>query len=324
MPQLSADGYDLLDAIGWHRFLTLNQARVLRHDDTPKVYAGPTYDLLLLLQKASLVACGRVEARGVCVHFCTAEGLRLISPEHRRDYLPSENVAVGMDYRHTYCCNEIACAFVRAARERGDEFGAFSFEHERLLRPGKGYAQVCADGILQYTIVESHAAHFPSAIVEMDRTTMPVRIADRLRAYAEIRRKPTLWKRVLPDGWPPILYVISGDKGRPKAGERNWIGDKVQSAARCARLVAYVAKAAKDEKGLRDLDIRFCSLPALVEKGPFAAIWHHPAHEFSDTNRDGKCDECGDKRSSLAHRTEAVDWCSQLLQVLPGRQAGAR
>jgi hypothetical protein len=272
--------FDILDALAWHRYLTLGQVkRLVCPWDTSRGYAGKTYDTLKALKRRGYADSGQIDARGVHIWFVTDKGLSVVPQKRRREYVPSTDVATGMDYRHTWGMNEVACAFSVAARERDDECGVLALEHEVLMRQGTGRNRIIADGILQYSICEPGSLHVTSAIVELDRKTRPGRITDRLRAYAEIKRKPSLWKRVLPDGWPTVLFVIADDpRTGPRVGERNWAGDAKASMARCNRLVAYVAVAAKNEPGLRALDMMFCPLPALIAQGPFGPIWRRPGH----------------------------------------------
>lgn len=281
-PGITTDEFLILDALAWHRYLTLGQVkRLVCPWDVSKGYAGKTYDTLKALKRRGYTDSGQIDARGVHIWFVTPKGLAVVPQKRRRDYVPSQAMAVGSDAKHSYCVNEVSIAFAKAARERDDEDAVFALEHERLLRPGTDATKVTADGILQYTgmgLTGKNSLDVAWAIVEVDRTTQFGRIANRLRAYGEIRRKPSLWKKVLPDDWPPVLFVLAAEyRPRPRVGERNWTGDPRRAQTRCDRLVAYMGEIAR-EPSLRGLDMLFCSLPALIAQGPFAPIWHRPGH----------------------------------------------
>jgi len=283
---LTTDEFNVLDALAWHRYLTLVQLRrsvpLSSGWDTSTDYRGKMYDVLHTLKQRGYADSAQIDSRGVHIWHCTDKGLAVVPDEHRRDYVPSKRMAVGHDWKHTFCLNQVGIAFSEAARERDDDCGVFALEHERLLRPGTGQAKVTADGILQYTgmgLTKPGYLDVAWAIVELDRTTSIGRIALRLRAYAEIRRKPSLWRKVIPGDWPPILFVVTADpKTGPKCGERNWPGDPDRAQARCNRLAASIGAMGASEKGLRDLEVLFCPLPQLIAQGPFAPIWRRPGH----------------------------------------------
>src|SRR4029077_5380111 len=121
---------------------------------------------------------------------------------------------------------------------------------------------------------------FHHAIVEVDRTTAPIRVAARLRAYGEIRRNRKLWERVFPS-WPTILFVVSADSQPPKVGQRHWAGDRERSRAKAVRLANYVGKLAPSVPGLQALGLLFAPPPSLSDSGPHAAIWRRPGHPES-------------------------------------------
>jgi hypothetical protein len=283
---ITNDEFDSLCALTWHRYLTLEQHKRLvplsSGWDTSRGYAGRTYDLLNSLKRRGYVNNALIDARAVRIWFATDKGLAVVPEEYKRDYVPSKRMATGSNWKHTHAVNMIAIAFSEVARARDDDCGVFALEHERLLRPGTGQAKVTADGILQYTgmgLTKPGYLDVAWAIVELDRTTSIGRIALRLRAYAEIRRKPSLWRKVIPGDWPPILFVVTADpKTGPKCGEKNWPGDPARAQARCNRLAASVGAMAEHEKGLRDLEVLFCPLPQLIAQGPFAPIWRRPGH----------------------------------------------
>jgi DNA-binding PadR family transcriptional regulator len=277
MQPLPLAEHELLEVIGWHRYLTRRQC--WKYERPQDANSRPTYALLGRLVKRGLVGSGQVDGRGVAVYFLTPAGIKALPPPLRRDYQPTAEQA-GFRYRHTWQVNEAGLAFVQAARDRGDECGPLALEHERRLRDtGDSASLLIADGILQYALQDSKTYDPRWAILEVDRRTAPGRICDRLRAYATIKRKKALWSKVLPDGWPPVLFVISADPSSgPRVGEKHWAGDPKASSARTRRLTAYVADRIRDESMLRGLDVFFAPLPALLADGPFAPIWHRPGH----------------------------------------------
>jgi len=276
---VSAAGFRVLDALNAHRYLTLRQIRAYLGDTSP-LYGGTTDNLIRTLKRQGFIEGCPVEARGMNIWFLSETGLKAIPLKRRGKYLPSMANAGGMDHRHTWGVNAVGIAFSEAARRRaGDEFGLLALEHEIKLRDtGTASSLVIADGILQYYVASDlDRGDFETAILELDRTTSPKVLANRLRSYAEIRRTKKLWEKPLPDGWPTILFVIADDPlSGPRVGERYWAGDPARSAARTDRLVRYIGKAAEKEAGLGRLSVLLAPLPALIESGPFAPIWRRP------------------------------------------------
>lgn len=273
-------GLELLHVLNHHRYATLRQLSRLMGDPDPDVYQGPTYDLLRDLQAARLVEHAPVEGRGVHVWFTSERGLKLIPSDRRREYVPNFAAAGGLDYRHSWGVGAIAISFLEAARARGDDCGPFALEREVLMKdaPRNSRSTVIADGLLYYRTLEPPAVR--AAVVEFDRSTSPGRIAERLHAYSEIRSRKGRWSRVLPGGWPLILFVVASDPvARRKAGERNWAGDARLGQNRADGLASYLAGLdAKGERWAGTLPVLFASLPELVRSGPFAPIWRRPGN----------------------------------------------
>lgn len=279
---VSHSGFDVLEALHQHRYLTIGQLRRFMLDTSRgSGGGGTTYNTLNALKRQGLVKGEPVEGHGLNVWFLTDAGREAIPKKRRRDYAATAAQAAGLDHRHSWSVNEVALAFFETARRRDDECGVLALEHEVKLRDtGTLGSLIIADGVLQYVELGPGAGHkVHTAVIEVDRKTSPGRIANRLRAYAEIKRKRALWTKILPDGWPPVLFVVSDDPtAGPRAGERYWAGDPKRSVARCARLSAYVGKLGKAESALGALDVLFAPLPALIAQGPYAAIWRRPGH----------------------------------------------
>jgi hypothetical protein len=276
--------WDILEALGGHRYLTYEQiARLIVTSDPLTDHRGQTARLLRALRIEGLITSTRVEHQGSFVWYLTAKGLKRLKQERcGGSYIPSATQAGSMRYRHTWAVNEVGIRFVEEARRRGDEFGCQGWEPEILMRKAtKANNEVIADAVLMYTLVEPGRAEFLTHLLELDRTTAPTRIVARLRAYCEIRADRSLWadRPLFRDGWPTILFVIAADPPEGKVlGEGNWAGDPESSAARCGRLLAYVAKEMQGDSGLAELPMLFAPLPALLERGPFAPVWRRPGH----------------------------------------------
>ena len=108
--------------------------------------------------RAGLADHARAPAAAAGLWFATEAGIDAVAPPGRlrtaRPPLLDEQVR-GVLSAHTLAVNEAAIAFLRAARERGEEFGPLSWRHEvaHPLRPGargRRARAVIADALLTY------------------------------------------------------------------------------------------------------------------------------------------------------------------------------
>jgi hypothetical protein len=105
--------------------------------------------------------------------------------------------AAGALHEHTLAVNDVGIAFVRAARERGEECGPYNWFHEiaHPLGPPPGRCtseQLISDAILTYQLTESdRSTSIAYRFVELDRATRSAAdLARRLGRYARFYRRP--------------------------------------------------------------------------------------------------------------------------------------
>ena len=174
--------------------------------------------------------------------------------------------AAGPLQRHTLAVNESAIAFLRAARDRGDEFGPLSWQHEVPHRLGQGRraGTVFADAVLTYVRLTEAEVVVEQRFLELDRATLSVdRLAAELARYAHLqgaagKRGEPLWRARYPS-FPPVLCVLTG--ASPAALQR-----RRDTAVALLQSSLYFADAP-------ELSIRFCLAEDLAERGPFAPIF---------------------------------------------------
>ncbi len=165
-------------------------------------------------------------------------------------------------------------AFMRAARERGDEFESPAWHHEIYHSTGPTKQDVVkADALLTYLQhglgEDGRSSVLRYRLLELDRATEPTdKLATKLASYARLyrytrpnHRKPAWQARY--DTFPAVICVVAGKK----------------SAAALERRVAAVLSLCDADPELRrtpQVELSFCLLGDLVERGPFAPIWQRP------------------------------------------------
>lgn len=93
---------------------------------------------------------------------------------------------------HTLAVNELGLCFLRAARERGDEFSPRSWRHEVAHGPAPGMRRgelLIADAVFAYMVVSEQDLALEYRFCELDRGTLPSeRLARKLARYARLYR----------------------------------------------------------------------------------------------------------------------------------------
>jgi Replication-relaxation len=174
--------------------------------------------------------------------------------------------AAGPLQRHTLAVNDTAIAFLRAARERCDEFGPLSWQHEVPHRLGRGRraGTVFADAVLTYVRLTESEVVVEQRFLELDRATLSVdRLAAELARYARLldaeeKRGEPLWRARYPS-FPSVLCVLTGASRAALRRRRNTAVALLQSNL-------YFANSA-------ELSVRLCLADDLAECGPFAPIF---------------------------------------------------
>jgi Replication-relaxation len=274
---------EVLASIGEHRVLSTAQVRAIHFPDrSPR----RTQQILSYLRRADLVA--HVDARRAPrrLWFLTERGADWVADAgdvDRRPKVLTPEQAAGPLRSHTLDVNEVGISFLRAARERGDEFGPLSWRHEvsHPLNRGRGRARrkLIADAVFTYARVEDRSIFIEQRFIEVDRATLSVeRLVAELARYGQLERarektgKP-LWGdyyRI----FPPVICALTG-------ASRKSLNRRLDVA-----LGLLTDHPALDRAyGVR---INFCLLDDLIDRGPFAPIF------YAVDERDGAVDWLGE------------------------------
>jgi DNA-binding MarR family transcriptional regulator len=285
LPQASIE---ILASLAQHRILSTAQVRIVH-----ELGAHPRWaqKVLARLQEAGLAERLRPPASAQRLWFATERGvqaaraagvldagIRALSPEEAASQLQA----------HTLAVNEAAICFLRAARARGDEFGALSWRHEvaHPLSAGRGRRRrsLHADAVLTYLREEQGRVALEQRFLELDRATLSVeRLAAELGRYAELYRVfasegEPLWRTLYPV-FPKVVCVLDGASQR--------------SLERRRSTVAALLRADPGLSLSPEVSIAICLLEDLRDEGPFAPI-------FREVRGGGECVDwllCGESGS---------------------------
>lgn len=251
--------------------------------------------VLAELEAEGLVRFARVGRGALRAWYLTEAGAELAESipervEERRKLLDPRQAA-GPLQAHTLAVNGLGLCFLRAARERGDEFSARSWRHEvaHPIGPAPGMRRgelLICDAVFAYLVVDDDGSALEYRFCELDRGTLPSeRLALKLARYARLYRfRPQPARRgdeVAAPAWQahylafPIVLVCFADH----------LGAELR---RRRRLVAALCRSEPELQAAPHVRFSFCLLEELREQGPFAPI-------FIDPERPG----------------DAVDWLGQ-------------
>ncbi len=259
---------EILASLIQHRVLSTGQVREIHLPESRSRWAQ---QVLGRLREAELVAFNRPPHSGQRLWFATERGVRLAQEAHALEEAPRPLLAAevaGQLRAHTLAVNDTGIAFLRAARDRGDEFGPLSWRHEvaHPLSRGRGRRRrtLFADAVLTYLREEEGRLALEQRFLELDRATLSVdRLAAELARYAELHRlkggdREPIWKQHYPR-FPRVHCVLAG--GSRAALERRRAS---ASALLCGNPTFAAAR------GVR---ISVCLLEDLQAEGPFAAVF---------------------------------------------------
>ena len=276
VPRLGAAAVGMLEGLDRHRLLSTAQLHALY---TPGSSVRWTQHLLGRLRESGLAEAARTPG-GLGLWHLTPRGVAAIEPiaggtgERRKAISPEQ--AAGPLQEHTLAVNEVGLAFVRAARERGEECGPLAWRHEVVHSLGRPPGQrrtelLIADALLTYQQNgPGEEVSFHYRFVELDRATMGAeRLAEQLARYARLyhRTLPAadpldepepVWARLYPV-FPAVLVVMAG--ATPKLVER-----------RRSMALELLAED-PDLADATEVSLSICSLGDLVSRGPFAPIF---------------------------------------------------
>jgi hypothetical protein len=275
-PRLGATHVEVLESLNHHRMLSTRQIHFLHTPDASRRW---TRAVLSRLRRVGLVEMVRAPG-GEGLWYLTergADAMEVIpsrSESRRKTYRYDQ--AIGSLQQHTLGVNDVGLAFVRAARERGDECEAFAWRHEiaHSLGPPPGKRvpeQLIADAVLSYQLNRPDGTpdSFLYRFIELDRATRAANdLAERLARYGRLyhRTIPADKRGRLPERlWPKLYPVFPGVLVVLANGTRE----------RLERRRDVVLRLCAQEPDVRDtpeVDIAICLLADLFEHGPFAPI----------------------------------------------------
>lgn len=285
LPALAAEA---LDVLYQHRLLSTPQL----HEILAPCYATRSLvrllDLLRLKGLADSVQARTATGRGHRNWFLTELGADVVEAvpnraESRRRLL-TPVLAAGQIQAHTLAVNDVGIAFLRAAQERGDDFGPHSWRHEVAHDLGRGGRRtrslVIADAVLRYWMKSADgriAVRY--RFLELDRANRLVDdVAGKLARYAELREvwgeRRTAGRRADDDApaWPllyrhfPGVVVVLANAARSNLERR------------LANLLA-LCNTDPDLSGPDGVFVAFALFEELMTRSPFAPIFRRPGSE---------------------------------------------
>jgi hypothetical protein len=261
---------EIISSLGEHRILSTAQVRAIHYPDrSPR----RTQQALAYLERAGLIAHVDTRRTPRRVWFLTDAGADAVitaGETRERPKVLTPKQAAGPLTAHTLGVNEVGISFLRAARERGDEFLPLSWRHEvaHPLNRGRGRARrsLIADAVFTYVRPEDRQIAIYQRFVEVDRATLSAeRLVAELARYGQLYRArekgsgDPLWSYYY-YSFPAVICALTG--GSRKALRRRldvalWLLGKHPALDR-----AY------------DVSIYFCFLDDLKDRGPFAPIFY--------------------------------------------------
>jgi Replication-relaxation len=258
---------DVLASIGEHRVVSTAQIHAIHFPDRSPRRAQ---QVLAYLDRAGLVGYAETRRAPRRVWFLTERGAEwtLDAGVERRPKVLSPEQAAGPLRAHTLGVNQVGISFLRAARERGEDFGPLSWRHEiaHPLNRGRGRARrsLIADAVLTYLRDEEESTLLYQRFVEFDRATLPVdRMVEELARYGQLygargKDGKELWRSYY-RAFPPVICALAG-RSRDALARRRDVA--------LAMLATHPSLS-----GGTGAEIHFCLLEDLVDRGPFAPIF---------------------------------------------------
>lgn len=261
-------GIEIVASLAQHRVLSAAQVRAIH---LPASGGRWAQRVLVRLGDAGLAGYVRSPRSHRRLWHVTELGARVAREAGALDGEPrliGAEGAAGPLQAHTLAVNDAAICFLEAARERGDEFGPFSWRHEvsHPLSRGRGRRRraLVADAAFTYLLLDGEGVAIEQRFLELDRATLSVdRLAAELARYAELHRLTgpdgePLWRQRYPV-FPPVHCVLTG--GRRAVLER--------------RRATTIAMLGTDPRFTREPEvaISICLLEDLEREGPFAPIF---------------------------------------------------
>jgi hypothetical protein len=275
LPRLGPTAVEVIESLNQHRLLSTRQIHALH---MPQASLRWAQSLTAQLKDLGIATSTPLPG-GLRLWHLTESGVAVVEAipdraETRRRLISPEQAA-GPLQEHTIGVNDIGIAFVRAARERGDECGPFDWFHEvaHPLGPPPGRRtseQLIADAVLTYQLAEQDGqTTIAYRFVELDRAKRSAAdLARQLGRYTRLHRRTipagdsgagsaALWSRLYPV-FPAVLVVLSGRR-RDRLEERR-------------RTVLALCGQDPELAETPEVEVSICQLDDLAEQGPFAPI----------------------------------------------------
>jgi Replication-relaxation len=265
---LPSRAVEVLASLAAHRVLS-----------TPQVHAihSPSTELRWV-QKL----LGRLRAAGLADYVSAAHGRRRLwfATQHGAQQTreagtlegeppPGAELAAGPLAAHTLAVNEAAICFLRAAAERGEDFGPLAWRHE-VFHPlsgarGRRRRSLVVDAVFTYLREDGPEIAIEQRFLELDRATLSVdRLATELARYAELYRAreakggEPLWRARYPV-FPAVHCVLTGASRRALKRRRSTAGVLLASDPLLSRTP--------------EVAISICLLEDLRREGPYAPVF---------------------------------------------------
>jgi hypothetical protein len=273
-PRLGQIHVEILESLNQHRLLSTVQVHALHAPQASRRYVQRVLDRL---SDAGLAAVARGRG-GLRVWYLTEQGIEATAmipsrgETRRKVILPAQ--AAGPLQQHTLGVNDVGLAFVKAARERGDECSPFAWRHEIAHSlgspPGRRLPeQLIADAVLTYELTEpDDSTSVVYRFVEFDRATRAAaNVAVSLGRYARLYRRMiaaddpadppvALWTRLYP-AFPAVLVVLAGRR-RDRLEQRR-------------DTILALCRQDPDLQDSPEVEVSICLADDLADRGPFAA-----------------------------------------------------
>lgn len=274
-PGLPSRAIEIVASVAQHRALSEQQVREIHMPGVRKRWGQR---VMARLGEASLLDYEQTSGAPQRLWFVTEAGVR----EAKRAgalkgdltlFRPAE--VAGPLQAHTVAVNDAAICFLVAARDRGDEFGPFSWHHEvpHPLSRGRGRRRrtLFADAVLTYLRLTEAEVVVEQRFLELDRATMSVdSLASELARYVRLFRAKgdgdlPLWRSRYPS-FPPVLCILTGDE---KTVSRAVLERRRDTTIALLRTDPELARTPK-------VKISIGLAEDLVAQGPFAPIFVRP------------------------------------------------
>lgn len=263
LPEATAE---VLASLGEHRVLSTAQVRSIHFPDRS---IRRTQQVLAYLERAGLVAYAEARRAPRRLWFLTERGADYVldaGEVERRPKVLAPEQAAGPLRAHTLAVNEVGISFLRAARERGDDFGPLSWRHEvaHPLNRGRARRSLIADAVLNYVRTDERHIVYEQRFVEVDRATLSVeRLVAELARYGQLssargKSSEPIWRSHYPS-FPPVICVLAGASRKALVRRRDIAIALLEDHPELVR--AY------------GVTISFCLLDDLTSRGPFAPIF---------------------------------------------------